>query len=117
MVNSTSLLVALPTVMISLHTTFFVAVWILLIYSLVLTVLSPFLGREADLVGRKRIYSTGYILFFAGSTIAAVSPPDPQVLILGRVVQGSGAACLFSNSLAIITDSFSGPPQLGGPWQ
>ncbi|GGM74584.1 MFS transporter [Thermogymnomonas acidicola] len=110
-VNSTSLLVALPTVMISLHTTFFVAVWILLIYSLVLTVLSPFLGREADLVGRKRIYSTGYILFFAGSTIAAVSP-DPQVLILGRVVQGSGAACLFSNSLAIITDSFSGP-QLG----
>jgi EmrB/QacA subfamily drug resistance transporter len=105
--NSTSLLIALPSMMVDLKMSFFLVIWVLTAYSIALAVLSPVLGKYSDVRGRKNIYSIGYLIFFIGSLLAGVSPNSLLVLV-ARILQGAGAACLFSNSLAIITDNFKG---------
>ena len=82
--------------------------WILLGYLLVLTVLTPVVGRLADLWGRKRLYNSGFIAFSAGSLISGLAQPQfhGADLIVGRVIQGVGAALLVTNSTVIVTDAF-----------
>ena len=104
-VNSTSLLIAVPTIMIELNTTFFLVLWILISYSLALTVFSPIFGKYSDKIGRKKLYSSGYIFFFIGSMTAGISV-NADMLLISRLIQGIGGALLFSNSLAILTDTF-----------
>lgn len=104
-VNSSSLLIAIPSIIIDIHVSFLLAIWIIVAYSLSLTVLTPILGKYSDIVGRKRLYSSGYVVFFLGSLISSLAF-EGDVLFFGRVVQGIGGALLFSNSLAILTDSF-----------
>ncbi len=104
-VNTTSLLIAIPTILVNLRTNFLVVLWILIAYSIALTVLSPVFGKYSDIAGRKRMYVAGYLVFFVGSLAAGLSP-DAYVLVGARVVQGVAAALLFSNSLAILTDTF-----------
>ena len=104
-VNSSSLLIAIPSIIIDIHLSFFLAIWVIVAYSLALTVLTPVMGKYSDLVGRKRLYSTGYLVFFFGSLISSLSF-DGSLILLGRIIQGIGGALLFSNSLAILTDSF-----------
>lgn len=104
-VNTSSLLIAIPTIILSLNVSFFLAIWVIVAYSLALTVLTPILGKYSDIVGRKRLYSYGYIVFFLGSVVSAASFSG-NLLLAGRIIQGIGGAFLFSNSLAIITDTF-----------
>ncbi len=105
MVNTSSLIIAIPAIIYGLKISFFLAIWIIVAYSLALTVLTPILGKYSDIVGRKRLYSLGYLVFLAGSIISAAST-DGDMLLAGRIIQGVGGAFLFSNSLAIITDTF-----------
>ena len=109
-VNSSSLLVSIPQIIYQLHISFFTALWVIVSYSLVLTFLTPIFGKYSDAIGRKKMYSTGYIVFFIGSLVSSISF-NGTGLIIGRIIQGIAGALLFSNSLAIITDSFR-PDQL-----
>ncbi len=104
-VNTSSLIIAIPAIIFGLRISFFLAIWIIVAYSLALTVLTPILGKYSDIVGRKRLYSLGYLVFLAGSVLSAASA-DGYMLLTGRIIQGIGGAFLFSNSLAIITDTF-----------
>lgn len=104
-VNTSSLIIAIPTILLDLKISFFLAIWIIVAYSLALTVLTPILGKYSDIVGRKRLYSYGYLVFFAGSVVSTIATSG-DLLLTGRVIQGIGGAFLFSNSLAIITDTF-----------
>lgn len=84
--------------------------WMLMGFLLVTAVLVVSLGRLGDIYGRVRIYNLGFAVFTAGS-IALVFDPFTQGggalwLILWRLVQGVGAAMLFANSTAILTDAF-----------
>lgn len=104
-VNTSSLIIAIPTILLDLKISFFLAIWIIVAYSLALTVLTPILGKYSDIVGRKRLYSYGYLVFFAGSVVSTIATRG-DILLTGRIIQGIGGAFLFSNSLAIITDTF-----------
>ena len=104
-VNSSSLLVSIPQIIFQLHISFFTALWVIVSYSLVLTFLTPIFGKYSDAIGRKKLYSAGYIAFLIGSIVSSVSFNGTD-LIVGRIIQGVAGALLFSNSLAIITDSF-----------
>ncbi|MFG1625547.1 MFS transporter [Kribbella sp. NPDC049227] len=84
--------------------------WMLMGFLLVTAVLVVSLGRLGDIYGRVKIYNLGFAVFTAGS-IALVFDPFTQGsgalwLILWRLVQGVGAAMLFANSTAILTDAF-----------
>jgi EmrB/QacA subfamily drug resistance transporter len=68
--------------------------------------LLPF-GRLADIIGRKKIFSTG-IMLFTISTFLIVFSRNMTHLILFRIFQGISGAMIFGTSLAIITSVF--PP-------
>ncbi|TCN44814.1 MFS transporter [Kribbella orskensis] len=84
--------------------------WTLMGFLVVTAVLVVTLGRLGDIYGRVKIYNLGFAVFTVGS-LALVLDPLTQGggalwLILWRVVQGVGAAMLFANSTAILTDAF-----------
>jgi MFS family permease len=90
--------------------------WMLMGFLLVTAVLVVSLGRLGDMFGRVRIYNLGFVVFTAGSIALSVDPlkggGGALWLILWRLVQGVGAAMLFANSTAILTDAF--PPTRRG---
>ncbi len=58
-------------------------------------------GTLGDLLGRKRVMLGGVVVFCAGSLVAALAP-DANVLIVGRVVMGIGAAGCEPGTLSLI---------------
>ena len=99
-------LIALPTIALDLHTSFFTLVWIVLVYWLVTASVLLNFGRLSDMFGRVKLYNMGFALFTLGSGLCSISQTGEQ-LILFRMIQALGAAFLFSNSAAIITDTFA----------
>jgi EmrB/QacA subfamily drug resistance transporter len=66
--------------------------------------LAPF-GRLADIVGRKKIFSLGLIIFTIASFLCAFST-GIEILIFWRVIQGIGGALIFGTAMAIVTSVF-----------
>src|SRR5436189_3716352 len=104
-VNSGTLIIALPDLERSLGTSLLTLVWVILAYMIASTVLVLSAGRLSDLFGRKRAYVAGFVVFAAASLGAGFSADGTQ-LILWRIVQGIGAAFLFANAAALVTDAF-----------
>jgi len=107
-VQGSALLIALPNILTELHATFFTIMWVLIGYLLITTVLTPVIGRLADIWGRKRLYNSGFVLFALGSLVGGLAQPQfhGADLIVGRIIQGMGGALLVTNSTAIVTDAF-----------
>jgi EmrB/QacA subfamily drug resistance transporter len=66
--------------------------------------LLPF-GRLADIIGRKKVFSTGIMLFTVSTFLIIFSQSITSLIIL-RVFQGLASAMIFGTSLAIITSVF-----------
>jgi EmrB/QacA subfamily drug resistance transporter len=104
-INSGTLIIALPDLERSLHTSLLELVWVILVYMIASTVLVLSAGRLSDQFGRKQAYIGGFIVFAAASLGAGFAGSGTQ-LILWRIVQGIGGAFLFANAAAIVTDAF-----------
>jgi EmrB/QacA subfamily drug resistance transporter len=107
-VQGSALLIALPSILKDLHSSFLTIMWVLLGYLLITTALVPIIGRIADIVGRKALYNAGFAIFTLGSLLAGFAQPQYHGwdLVLYRVVQSVGGALLITNSTAIVTDAF-----------
>ena len=103
--NSGTLIIALPDLERALHTTLLGLVWVILAYMIASTVLVLTAGRLSDLFGRKKAYVGGFLVFSLASLGAGFAADGTQ-LILWRIVQGIGAAFLFANAAALVTDAF-----------
>src|SRR6266849_3705196 len=101
-IQGSALLIALPNILAELHATFFSIIWVLIGYLLITTVLTPVIGRLADIWGRKRLYNSGFVMFALGSLVAGLAQPQfhGTDLIVGRIIQGIGGALLVTNSTA-----------------
>ncbi len=88
----------------------FYLLWMILGFLVVSSVLIVSLGRLGDMFGRVRIYNLGFVIYTVASLILTVDwltgKDGALFLIVFRIVQGVGAACLLANSAAIITDAF-----------
>ncbi len=104
-INSGTLIIALPDLERSLHTSLLELVWVILVYMIASTVLVLSAGRLSDQFGRKKAYIAGFLVFAAASLGAGFASSGTE-LILWRIVQGVGGAFLFANSAAIVTDAF-----------
>jgi EmrB/QacA subfamily drug resistance transporter len=104
-VNSGTLIIALPDLERSLHTSLLELVWVILAYMIASTVLVLTAGRLSDMFGRKRAYLGGFLVFAIASLGAGFAANGTQ-LILWRILQGIGGAFLFANAAAIVTDAF-----------
>lgn len=99
--------VALPTIITSLDLELTEAQWINSIYSVVFAALLLSAGRIGDRLGRKRLFVTGTTVFVIGSILAALSG-SATVLLVARVVQGIGGACVLPATLSTVNAVFRG---------
>jgi EmrB/QacA subfamily drug resistance transporter len=104
-INSGTLIIALPDLERALHTSILQLVWVILAYMIASTVLVLTAGRLSDLFGRKTAYVGGFVVFGLAS-LGAGFASGGTVLILWRILQGIGAAFLFANASALVTDAF-----------
>jgi EmrB/QacA subfamily drug resistance transporter len=105
-IDSTVVNVALPVLQRELGTDIVGAQWIVEAYALMLSALILVGGSLGDRLGRKRVFSSGLLLFALASAGCGMAQTTGQ-LIAARAVQGVGAAMLVPGSLAIISASFS----------
>src|SRR6185369_11744850 len=78
-VNSGTLIIALPDLERSLHTSLLQLVWVILVYMIASTVLVLTAGRLSDLFGRKHAYVLGFAIFTAASLGAGFSADGTQL--------------------------------------
>ncbi len=76
--------------------------WVLNAYTIPFAGLLLLGGRLADLMGRRRVFVSGLLLFAAGSLLGGLAP-DGAALVGARAAQGVGAAMLSPAALALLT--------------
>jgi EmrB/QacA subfamily drug resistance transporter len=99
--------VALPDIQRSLHSSFSDLQWVVNAYSLTLAAFLLTAGAVSDLIGRKRVFIAGLVVFTAASAVCGLSG-SPLMLNLARAVQGTGGAMMFATSLALLAQAFHG---------
>ncbi len=75
-IQGSALLIALPNILTELQATFLTIMWVLIGYLLITTVLTPVIGRLADIWGRKQLYNSGFMMFALGSLVAGLAQPQ-----------------------------------------
>jgi EmrB/QacA subfamily drug resistance transporter len=99
--------VSLPSIRSDLQLPASALPWVLTSYVLAFGGLMLLGGRLADRYGRRRTLAVGLVLFTGSSLLVGVASTGAQ-LIVGRVLQGVGAALLSPAALSTITSLFSG---------
>ena len=85
--------VALPAIQTELDASFSDLQWVVDAYALTLASLLLVSGSVADLLGRRRVFVTGLVLFSIASLACGLAG-SPTVLTFARAVQGIGGAML-----------------------
>jgi EmrB/QacA subfamily drug resistance transporter len=98
--------VALPTIQKALNFTDANLQWVVSAYTLTFGGFLMLGSRVADLLGRKRLFMAGLVLFSAASLACGLSNTDSQ-LIGFRAIQGLGAAIIAPASLSLLTTTFA----------
>jgi EmrB/QacA subfamily drug resistance transporter len=99
--------VALPSIQRQLHGSISDLQWVIDAYALSLGALMLTAGSLADMLGRKRLWIIGVVIFTAGSALCGAAQ-SPLFLTLARAGQGVGGAIMFATSLALVAQAFRG---------
>src|SRR4051812_5873530 len=100
--------VALPSIGASLHFAAADLQWVVTAYVICSGGLLLIGGRAGDLLGRRRTFVAGLLLFTAASLASGLAG-SPAVLVASRALQGVGAALLTPSALSIVTSTYTGP--------
>ena len=98
----------LPSIRVGLDLSTTQLSWVQDAYTLVFGGLLLLAARAGDLVGRRRLFVVGLVVFGTASALIGVAPAGWWV-IAARALQGIGAAIVAPTSLALITAYFEGP--------
>lgn len=110
MLDSTVVALALPEIRHDVDASAEGLQWVMNGYLLTIAVLVVTAGRLGDMFGRKRVFLAGMVLFAVGSVVSGAAG-DQDALILGRILQGAGAAPMLSLSLALVCNVFPSEEQ------
>jgi EmrB/QacA subfamily drug resistance transporter len=102
--------VALPSIQHALGFTEAGLQWVVNAYTVTFAGFLLLGGRAADLLGRRRVFVAGLVLF-ALASLAGGLADSKTVLIVARLVQGLGGAVVAPASLSIITTTFTEPAE------
>src|SRR5437868_10180513 len=100
--------VAIPSIETDLNITQQTVEWVIIAYSITFGGFLLLGGRIADLLGRRRIFLVGLVIFTLSSLACGLSHAlgSAAVLIGARAVQGLGAAIISPAALSIVTTTF-----------
>ncbi len=102
--------VALPSIQHDLHFSQANLTWVVNAFLVTFGSLLLLFGRIGDLIGRKRVFLAGVVVFTAASLLCGIAPSQ-GALIAARFAQGIGAAAQASVILAIIITEFPKPSE------
>lgn len=103
--------IGLNTIVNDLHQPLNVVEWVVLAYMLTISTLMLSIGRLSDMIGKKKLYLAGIIIFTIGSGLCGIAP-SVYWLITFRVIQAIGGVMTMAIGTAIVTDAF--PPKERG---
>jgi EmrB/QacA subfamily drug resistance transporter len=106
LLDGTITIVALPSIGADLRFSEQGLQWVLSAYALTFGGMLLLGGRAADLLGRRRVFMAGVLVFTAASLMCGLAW-SPPALLAARVVQGAGAAIMTPTALSIISTTFS----------
>jgi EmrB/QacA subfamily drug resistance transporter len=109
--TGSSITVALPAMAAQFQADAVMLGWITSAYVISAAIFIVPFGRYADIIGRKKIFLIGLIIFTLASLLCAFSPTE-NILIAFRFMQGIGGAMIFATSVAIVTQVY-GPGERG----
>ncbi|MEY7978264.1 MFS transporter, partial [Streptomyces pilosus] len=106
--DNTVLNVALPALQREFDASTSQLQWTVDAYTLVLASLLMLAGSTADRIGRRRVFTTGLVVFTLGSVRCSLAP-DLSWLVVFRMVQAVGGSMLNPVAMSIITNTFTDP--------
>jgi EmrB/QacA subfamily drug resistance transporter len=106
-VDARSVNVALPTLSSEFGTAMQVVQWVPLAYQLTVIGLVLSLGRLGDMVGRKKIYNLGFVIFITGTALCGLAT-GMATLVGSRIIEGVGGAMILANGRAIVSAVYGG---------
>jgi len=105
--GSSATAIALPVLAEDLGVSTGVSAWAISLYALMLAVATAVYGRVSDLAGIRRPLVFGVGLMSVGAVVGALAPSF-GVLLVGRVLQGAGAAAIPTLAVAVISARYAG---------
>jgi EmrB/QacA subfamily drug resistance transporter len=104
--DATIVNVALPSIQRGLHFSPSSLQWIVNAYTLAFGGFLMLGGRAADLIGRRRLFIIGIVLFSAASLMNGLAT-SAGILVAGRALQGLGGALVSPAALSVLTTTFA----------
>ena len=108
--DATIVNVALPSIQTDLKVAEADLQWIVNAYTLIFGGFLLLGGRAGDILGRKRLFLVGVVVFTVASLLNGLAG-SPELLIVARGLQGLGAAFVAPAALSILTTTFPEGPQ------
>ncbi len=108
---ASSVNIALPAIGQEFNMNAIVLGWVQTIYLLTAAIFLLPMGRIADILGRRRIFALGIVIYTIGS-ILIITAQSTGLFLFYRILQGIGGSMLFSTGVAILTSVFA-PAQRG----
>ncbi|WP_030381646.1 MULTISPECIES: MFS transporter [unclassified Streptomyces] len=108
--DATIVNIALPHIQDALEFSTTDLTWVVSAYTLTFGGLLLLGGRAGDILGRRRVFMTGILLFTAASLLGGLAQ-EPWQLLVARALQGVGGAIASPTSLALITTTFPEGPE------
>jgi EmrB/QacA subfamily drug resistance transporter len=107
-IDNTVLNVSIPYMLRDLNTNLSSIEWVISGYALTIATILITVGRLGDMIGRKRVFIIGILIFAAGSFIGSTAT-EVTTLIIGRaIIQAVGAAMALTSALSLIASNFQG---------
>ncbi|AWZ09561.1 MULTISPECIES: MFS transporter [unclassified Streptomyces] len=108
--DATIVNIALPHMQTDLEMTTTDLSWVISAYTLAFGGLLLLGGRAGDILGRRRVFLTGILIFTLASLLGGFAQ-EPWQLLIARALQGVGGAIASPTSLALITTTFAEGPE------
>lgn len=100
-----SINIALPTIQREFNSSLAAIQWISMMGGVMLSTVSLCFGRAGDILGRRRLYRGGIVLYTLGSGLCALAASYPQLLV-SRIIMTTGLAAVVPMAAAILASTF-----------
>ncbi len=104
--DSTIVNVALPSIQVDLKFSPAGLAWVFNAYLLTFGGLLLLAGKAGDVLGRRRVFLTGVVVFTVASLLGGLAPSSAWLIAM-RAVQGAGAAMIAPNTMALLAANFA----------